>query len=275
LLPEQSGRGVEDALDDLSTGTANPRRHRELLAVRFYLHDLIEKTEAAWTSQHPTENNLHSLIDEIDEERNRNEPVCFVTFNYDTLLERALRRTARVAPKTVEPATKVDGSHSLFKLHGSTEWGRITDIPRDMQKGNRVALDHAGTLRLGDTFYRYDGYEAAPVAWTLVPAIAVPLAKKAEFECPASHVAELKTLLPQTSRAVIVGWRAGEAHFRRILFEHMPSCPWLVIAEHRRAAQETIAALGFTVGTFEPCDGGFTHALARRVVRDFLRRTSS
>jgi hypothetical protein len=47
----------------------------------------------------------------------------------------------------------------------------------------------------------------------LLPAIAVPLASKAYFECPDTHTTQLKKCIPEVTRLLVIGWRATERHF--------------------------------------------------------------
>jgi hypothetical protein len=68
----------------------HPERARELLAVRYYLRALIEGRDARWYEQVATTNH-RILLAEIRRLRPRGEPVLIATFNYDRMIEWALR----------------------------------------------------------------------------------------------------------------------------------------------------------------------------------------
>ena len=50
-----------------------------------------------------------------------------------------------------------------------------------------------------------------------IPALAVPMEGKTEFECPDEQIAALKGDLPKVTHVLIVGWRAAEPHAVKLL----------------------------------------------------------
>ena len=56
----------------------------------------------------------------------------------------------------------------------------------------------------------------------LFPAIAVPLANKATFECEDIQVEAFKSTVPEIHRLLVCGWRAAEAHAIQILQDIYP-----------------------------------------------------
>ena len=68
-----------------------PRVHQELAAVRYYLHLALWSCQDHWQVRHRGITNYAVLLPEIERWRYASsESVCFVTFNYDTMLEQAM-----------------------------------------------------------------------------------------------------------------------------------------------------------------------------------------
>src|SRR6266496_2485873 len=98
ILPElrnrTGNRSVEEVLEELGAlERDNPywaRRQRELTAVKFYLQKAIWWSELAMVGHAAGVSNYATLIGYIERFRRSEEPVILITFNYDTLIERAL-----------------------------------------------------------------------------------------------------------------------------------------------------------------------------------------
>lgn len=91
LRQPSKSRSVEQELESWQAEAgADPERKRQLFAVRYYLHDLLQKVSDEWLKHTSGVTNYVNLLDQI---RHLNPPrgaVCLVTFNYDLLLDRAL-----------------------------------------------------------------------------------------------------------------------------------------------------------------------------------------
>lgn len=75
-------------------------------------------------------------MDEIHLGLVRYKQVYFVTFNYDTMIEAALKERLNIAFSYINDYTALD-SYKLFKLHGSVNWVREIDaVFTDLQKQN-------------------------------------------------------------------------------------------------------------------------------------------
>jgi hypothetical protein len=204
---------------------------QELAAIRCYLARVISGCEAHWRNNTRGITNYLSLLREIRRTHATDEPVCLVTFNYDTLLEDAL---AELDPqfeiKRMDDYTKRPVLFRVFKLHGSTNWGREVDIsfPGNLnvrhapsilkylienatneQITSRFAICHPSSMGLADG--------TVPV----FPAIAIPVEKKRMFECPNYMIEELKGVLPHVTKMILIGWRATEEHFLDLLKQHL------------------------------------------------------
>ena len=68
-----------------------PRALHELAAIRFHLHHALWECERVWKQKHKGITNFAAFLREIERWRfEAKERVCFVTFNYDTMLEDAM-----------------------------------------------------------------------------------------------------------------------------------------------------------------------------------------
>jgi hypothetical protein len=205
---------------------------RQLLAVRYYLRDLIEETVRLWNEAKPDKmTNFTHLIKRLEpwrQQRSRDlshhERVAIVTFNYDTLFEDALTNLLPRFPlRAIEDYTS-DARYSLFKLHGSVNWWRQV---RGSVIGDREWTDVQGgvgsPVGWAPTLFDPPGPFSESGAFRVgsggyppcVPCLALPTATKgvADFACPETHLSELTLLLPQVTDVLIIGWRGIEDHF--------------------------------------------------------------
>jgi hypothetical protein len=86
----------------------------------------------------------------------------------------------------------------------------------------------------------------------------------------------LQRHLPQVDRIVLIGWRAGEAHFVSLLKKFIPgSVPVQVVAGGREPANEILARMR-DAGIADPdlgtsADGGFSQCVESRAAETFLK----
>lgn len=281
LRDRGDGIAVERVLQELQEEAADyPERHRQLAAVRYYLHVMLRECESRWNDNvaHGV-TNQKTLLDQIERWRKPDEQVCLVTFNYDTMLETALG-TVGVNIQTL-PDYVADRRYKLIKLHGSVNWGRKVVTPSELlQKGMwdviDTLIDHANELQITERYVLVDDYPIHAVKGTaLFPALAIPVESKLDFECPQEHLEALHTLIPKVDRLLVVGWRAAETPFLDLLASNLDQpVQGFVVAGNENAAQETagrIAEAGVT-GRYVGTDGGFTDLVVNREADRFLSR---
>lgn len=219
-------RSIEAVLEDIQ-GEAEmfPRAKQELAAVRCYLHRVMTEIENKWqgVARHVT--SYLTLLREIERTFPK-EPVCLVTFNYDTLLEDALLHFG-LHIDSMSAYTQNHAFYRLFKLHGSVTWARqvepeIVSKSISSDEAMRSMIQRVAELRITDRYIFSRDRGMGIVQGTLAfPAIAIPFETKRSFECPPSQLEELIALLPQVSKILVIGWRAMEAHFLDLLNKHM------------------------------------------------------
>jgi len=173
-----------------------PERHRQIMAVRYYLASVIKICEQQWENVHGGVTNYRSLLDQVERWRHeRNEEVCLVTFNYDTMLDQACADVG-LSPSRLPEYVSGD-RYKLFKLHGSTNWGRFLELRLDSlptvdpQGLADQIISRAADLKLSDAWGFVSQQPPNPdysIKLAACPAIAIPIENKSEFECPVDHV---------------------------------------------------------------------------------------
>jgi hypothetical protein len=103
-----------------------------------------------------------------------------------------------------------------------------------------------------------------------VPAIALPLQRKAEFECPPEHLSVLTSNLPEVTKCLIIGWRGSEPHFTSLLRTGPKGAvQWLVVAGPT-GGDEVIQNLQHLPGVFADSKVGFSDLIITRKTYDFF-----
>ena len=219
------------------------------------------------------------MLDQIDRWRKDDQPVCLVTFNYDRLIEGALNGAgiaiAQLPDYIASPRFK------LFKVHGSINWVRpirAKELPVDhgghQWTAANLVIENAAALEFADQFAIATEYPSGFHGRDFVaPAIAIPLEDKIGFECPSDHLRLLEELLPKTDRLLIVGWRATEHHFLRMLCAGLTApISGHIVCGDTKAGEETLERLRAAgiKGEYRISDSGFTDMITRRELDSFL-----
>ncbi|MFQ5596411.1 MAG: hypothetical protein ACE5GK_00010 [Nitrospiria bacterium] len=252
-LPQES---IEALLEKLQAeGDSDPERKRQITAVRYYLQDVTHSFQNEWIAQMERlggESNYVTLLDQLRRVRQASkdlEPVLLVTFNYDQMLERALA-SVDIVIKSLGDYVNSD-SFKLFKLHGSVGWVREVEIegdPRRDKVSDRDNLAVAGYIILQSDALKFTnhfhiGYSPPPgiaPGRYLFPAIAIPVEKKSDFECPPALIDQLTQHLGQVTSILVVGWKASEQHFIKMMKEHIKSKVSICIVNGKKKEGEDV-----------------------------------
>jgi hypothetical protein len=281
----RTGGTLEENLEALKTeGTTHEPTQWALNAMRFYLRDIIRDCGDAWQNESRGSTHYTEMVRHIDIWReSTKEPVIFVTFNYDTLLEDALRvslnvvlnRTDERDPSLATYVARDD--YRLFKLHGSIDWE--VAVPYGTFQFNSIEqvttemLIRRPSIALSDAFAYFGQFRAERIV--AYPAIAVPTQNKSgsDFACPTLHQQKFVETLPKVTKLITIGWRGAERHFLDLLSGRMTSVKhaWAV-AESAGSAQETTKHLN-TVGVHAtPLGEGFSGFIEGDGLRNCLYR---
>lgn len=281
LSRNAAGQTLETILDEAAK--PDDELSRELIAFRLYVQAYLCRVSTDGLAEVGGATNQFLLVRALEHwRRSGDEPILYVTFNYDTVLDQALAGQYGWKPNGDLSSYIQDARFRLLKLHGSYNWGQVTTNPSPWGYGVGPGVDWKRTfreeiLRLAATgglnvttqlrlLTERISNQGADWVHTqekpernllMVPALAVPLRSKARFVCPLEHVEELNRLLPEVDRILSVGWKAGEPHFIERLGAIPPNARLLVVnrtAHSRRAVAETISAR--TSVRLEPDDDG-------------------
>jgi SIR2-like domain len=272
---------VEHELEVLqSQADVRKELYGQLTAVRFYLQDMLSACQAQWMKDINHVTNYKALLGQIAYRRVGNEPVCLVTFNYDTLLEDAL---PTIAAPIRSLSDYVTGDYKVIKPHGSINWAhRIIGpnfsaanvsqlISMIIEKAARLIVDKSFEIVFENPFSR-------PLE-PLFPAVAIPVENKPSYECPPEQLKVLDECLPEVTKILVVGWRATENRFLETLAKSIRKVPRIMVVSNIQSHADEIAARIVT-SMREPAiqahyvqtvAGGFTSFVVNRRADEFLR----
>lgn len=263
----KSGVSVEKELAKFQQQAATfPKAHQELAAIRYYLHVALWNCQEAWMSRHHGVTNYASVIREIERWRYAtSETVCFVTFNYDTMLEQAMDQVLGFQAFTID--SYLQQNYALIKLHGSVNWGREINSQSALAAPHTYnpyrIIKESAILQISDNYtvvHNRPMNREGNFQRVVFPALSIPVEKKDEFNCPKQHVKRLKELLPSVRRIITIGWRATEADFLEMLGQNVKGdLPLMVVSGDIDGAKETNENLAPTgLGHALLFDGGFS-----------------
>jgi hypothetical protein len=277
---------LESALTDLeSEAVTNPRRSQQLMAVRYYLRQVIGGRQDSTLTRARGVTNYKTLLDDISHWNHGADAVCLITFNYDTMVENALLHFGRNILSLDDYVTDRE-EYALFKLHGSIDWAHplrnnppIRYSSTALRAVAQTHIREAADLRISPDVSMSPA--AGPLGTNeygvgLVPAVAIPILQKQTFECPESHLEVLQKYLPLTDRLLLIGWRATELHFLAMLRETVRKpCRGMVVAGSAAECEEISARMRRevlqSISTWEHNFHGFTDFVVNRRLLPFLK----
>lgn len=276
LLPYlEAKENVEEILEGFrAEAETDADRRSQLLAIQYYLREVIRSCQRDWTHHTYEASNYKTLLDQV----RRCPRVCFVTFNYDTLMEAALGGDD-VPLRAIDDYTS-HHKYSLIKLHGSIDWQlwipkSTTSMRQNKQPSEQDMIRAAPIVRERFIIDKSDHapQETRTEIYFFQPALAIPTVFKQSFVCPKGHVDALQRLIPDVTKIAIVGWRAGELHFLNMLRDGLGHQVRVLAAcgneEAAWATMGRLRAAGIS-GEFIAAPGGFTDFVVNRRIEPFL-----
>lgn len=271
----RQGEDIEEVLEQIAVGSdVYPGTATQLLAFRAYLAQLMSQVPDEWADECQGLTNYVLTLEQADRWNQAlhgsTEPVICVTFNYDSLLERAVRSVFGHRINHIDQYASHPLVH-VFKPHGSVNWQRAAtwDQPENhwisKHGGLSKAINEAASLDWSEDFRfqsndEYQDRSTATKVW--LPALSIPVRNKAEFTMPDGHMAPLCADLRKVTTVVAVGWRARERHFLRLLQDNLGGALVRLVAgaETDQSAQETVDNLWMTgrFTQFAVCGTGFS-----------------
>ena len=172
-------------------------------------------------------------------------------------------------------------NYKVIKLHGSVHWAREVDTPIANLSGRNTwqvayeLIDRAADLAISQRFRMVTEYPIGKLdQLALFPALAIPVETKGGYECPPEHLEALRVWVPEMTKLLIIGWRATEVPFLRLLAENLRHEPRvMVVAGGSDAAAQVIERLqqAGIEGQFHVAKGGFTEFVVNREADEFLK----
>jgi|CXWL01.1.fsa_nt_gi hypothetical protein len=276
----REGDSVEGLLQELMAESANSHdRAQQIASIRYYLQEILSVCPMQWRNESQGVLNHLTLLDDIKNYNTKDEPVCFVTFNYDTLLEWAFAE-AGFPIQSLEDY--VSRRFALVKLHGSVNWGRVVSTPlpgKILDNPSLMATElitRYGTHNITKIYVMADG--TPPISQEdrgISPALAIPVEEKVAFECPEDHLDKLKSFLPEVTKILTIGWRAAEKPFLDLLRQGVRSkrIQTLIVngnADECIAADRNLTQTGVS-GQYQIHPEGFTDFILSRKGKTFLK----
>ncbi|RNL78909.1 SIR2 family protein [Nocardioides marmorisolisilvae] len=246
---------VEEVLQTIAGGEESyPRTKQQLVALSAYLADLITDVPARWADECQGLTNYVRALEEADrwnQAVHSDEPIVCITFNYDSLLEAAAESVFGVRLNSLDSYVS-NADFRIYKPHGSVTWQQaaVWDDSNVYRRpdGTQRAIQLATSLQWEEDRFRYrqpDFHDKGSSRRIWMPALSIPMRRKANFTMPSSHLARMKEDLRQVTTVISVGWRARERHFLDLLQDHLGSSPaqLIAVAESVESATETVEEL--------------------------------
>ena len=211
----------------------------QIINVQFYLQDLFFNISKEYNGFGIS--NYDLLITEANEYYKRtNNEVIFINFNYDTLLERSIERICK--NNISGPSDYIKYGLKVIKPHGSCNWFRRVRLINEQnwasikKKGysnyfNELQYETLSQI-LSSSLEPHITIENKPLYdiesdttrdLLLLPEIVIPLKTKDGFALPGLHVQYLEKSLESIDEILIIGWKANEEHFLKLLKEKIKS----------------------------------------------------
>ncbi len=278
LRDKRSG-SVEQVLEKLRNEIPEKaRRTAQLIAIQFYLRDIIRDSQNLWVNRTRGITNYTALLEQVEHRRQPDETVCLVTFNYDTMIEQALKAHDRPLINLNDYISRDD--YRLIKLHGSIDWVQQALTPGTGQPGTPTSWERVAPIikskrhMLSDSYFKES--RGLPDEGVFLPALALPVETKSDFHCPKEHVQALGDMIPHVTRLLVIGWRASEKHFLELFASKASAGIQIVtVSGSQKASTETLEALraaGIQPRDIHPLDDSFTSFILDKKLDMMLAR---
>lgn len=246
-------------------------RKAQFVSLEFFLKDTFDYI----SNQSNLINNYQALVTKI---KDYNDGKAFViTFNYDSLFEKSI-----TDQKYEDINHYLSNNIQIIKPHGSHDWAYISN--RD-----NLEYEFMGCKDDYDYYKHYPNFliqlrqqNTSPyhidqiknkAGLAKFPAIAVPLTDKEEFVCPPIHTQQIKVMLSNAEKILIIGWKAGD----KILVELMKhniakQIPVTIVTESKKSSEEVMDNLKHIDKlTFNLVNEGFSGFIANGEVDKFFK----
>lgn len=234
--------------------------------IQYYLQELLKNVSLSTWNRYSSQNLYATLASRLQKlyARNRKLKFAFVSFNQDTILEYYLKRYFDFSLAQFEDYITInDGPVSIFKPHGSWNWG--WKFPSQESRSISMAdWLFQNKITLHEIYYEFLGTFEEMLDWgsyganylhdenrvskfnvnknrlsiiapgnenMYFPALLLPYRDKDEFTMPSSHYWDLFNYLPYVETLIIMGWKGNERLFNQLLKKNARNIKKLIIAD--------------------------------------------
>ena len=288
----QNGKQLEPLLRVLADNSERPVA-RQFPEIALYLQEFFSEI-STYTDQPANYNRLaQALFTAIP----RFDRICFVTMNYETLLDDVVfPNYFEVNRQDVTIDSYISDAVLLVKLHGSINWIRKLGVSQKFDRRlHYTDADYLGLIRdlttdglkrglepqihlknPAERLYKElksdENYRYMEISY---PAISVPLGTYDKyFACPREHVDALEQFLPECKNVLVIGTSGKDEDLLTLLQEKLPPVLTLHIVEVDPSAFDATYRNLNNVPQFQVAagkyTGGFTDFIMDGGIQAFL-----
>ena len=259
---------------------------KQFVALEFYLQNLFKELSNPSYSRFKDKRSIRKQIQEINNhkiilnciEYYSDGKACFVSFNYDTFLEKSLDK--KNMPKNMQGYTNKD--IKIIKPHGSHDWIYLEKKDEyDEEMGIVSAYDKCiqypdllGNVQVNPQYgiYHTKELEDNPHESELyqLPALAIPLVGKDRYVIPEKHITVLEKELNSVDRILIIGWRAKDPLLLETMKKNLPEGGYKVVVvskdltEAEEISKEISTGLSIPESFIKSHGGGYSKFVSNR-----------
>lgn len=206
----------------------------QIVNVQFYLQELFSEISYKYVNFGPS--NYDTLIRQAyDYYLKTGEDVLFVTFNYDTLLEKSFEKILGKPIKDIRDYIRYP--IKIIKPHGSCNWVKRISVgenagPINMKGILKFLYDETNMNSVLNTIDSsnedYVIFDSRIIEYRIdknfvFPQLLIPLKHKDDFILPVDHKEVLEKALGKVDDILIIGWKANEQSFHKLMQEKIYS----------------------------------------------------
>ena len=237
--------GILNSFLDRSERSVNAKQ--SLLGLRFFMKDLVKSYENRSKERTPNSNSYVRILRKLQQWQETTDlPINLVTFNYDTLLDSACERIFHINLTSARSSgwdsldTYIENSRiKLYRPHGCIKWVRQADYIGDQLFAEETVRNM--DLSLYSINFSRNELEDGQ---NEIPALALPFKDNKQFEWPDKHRDEFMHSLKGVTKVFLIGWRAAEPHFIKLIKDSInPKARWIIINRSAESGNVVIANL--------------------------------
>jgi|GEM_PF-876903 hypothetical protein len=251
---EANGRDIEAYLEKdwaLIRDSYSPHLTTKHINIQFYIQDLFRQISEEVVTKYSRYNLYGLLCDKVINSLSvRGEKASFISFNYDTILDTFLERSAQVRFADMSNYISMSNVVRLFKPHGSCNWGwpfmmnalgnmggksiskylydsRFTPnqiyynllggYKKMVYEGSWGIESEMNENNMGRYTQNKNNIGVINGAGTYLPALLLPYSDKDDFVMPYDHYHYLANAMFDVEDLFLIGWKGNESAFNRLM----------------------------------------------------------